>query len=200
MNTKNCVITVLSSIALVACFAGAGSDAHAQGISVSTYELKDLGGFPEQKVPVSTATAINTSGEVTGISGRFAFCYDSSEKEPMEKLGIDFRNSVNRAFGMNDYDQVVGDSMFVGKERVSHAALFYNGSVIDLGVLGGRTTFWTIVEPTELIPWGRWSVSPVRIRMVLTAAHLCGARLRAWSTSEHWAGHTHRHSRSMMRD
>ena len=50
MNTKNCVITVLSSIALVACFAGVGPDAHAQGISVSTYELTDLGGFPEQKV------------------------------------------------------------------------------------------------------------------------------------------------------
>ena len=78
MNTKHCLITILCSIALVACFAGAGPDAHAQGISVSTYELTDLGTFSDQKVAVSTATAINATGEVTGIAGKFAFCYDSS--------------------------------------------------------------------------------------------------------------------------
>ena len=50
MNTKRYIITILSSVALVACFANAGPDAHAQGISVSTYELTDLGTFPDQKI------------------------------------------------------------------------------------------------------------------------------------------------------
>ena len=36
--------------------------------------------------------------------------------------------------------------------------------------------------------------------MAVTVVHLSGARLQAWSTSEHWAGHTHMHSRSMMLD
>ena len=137
MNTKNCLITILSSIALVACFAGAGPDAQAQGIRVSTYELTDLGTFPEQKIASSTATAINTTGEVTGISGRFAFCYDSSEKEPMEKLGGNLVG-IARAFAMNDYDQVAGDFTFGGKKFVSRAALFYKGSVIGPWGLGER--------------------------------------------------------------
>ena len=140
MNTKNCLITILSSIALIACFAGAGSDAHAQGITVSRYELTDLGAFPGQKIAESTATAINSAGEVSGISGKFGFCYDSSEKEPMEKLGGDLVG-ISRAFAMNDYDQVAGDSTFGRRDFVRHAAFFYKGSVIDLGVLGNGIGF-----------------------------------------------------------
>ncbi len=140
MNTKNCLTTILSSIALIACFAGAGSDAQAQGITVSRYELTDLGALPGQKIAESTATAINTTGEVAGMSGRFAFCYDSSQKEPMEKLGGNLAGT-SRAFAMNDYDQMAGDSMFGRKGFVSHAALFYKGSVIDLGVLGNGIGF-----------------------------------------------------------
>ena len=64
---------------------------------------------------------------------------------------------------MNDYDQVVGDSMFVGKERVSHAALFYKGSVIDLGVLGGAEPLsGNYSRANGINSLGRWSVSPVR--------------------------------------
>lgn len=140
MNTKNCFITILCSIALIACFAGAGPDAHAQGIGVSTYELTDLGTFPEQKIPGSTATAINSAGEVSGISGKFAFCYDRREKEPMEKLSGSVAG-ISRAFAMNDYDQMVGDSTFGGKRSVSRAALFYKGSVIDLGALDNGNFF-----------------------------------------------------------
>ncbi len=135
MNTKHCLISILSSIALVACFAGVGPDAHGQGITVSTYQLTDLGTFPNQKVASSTATAINSAGEVTGMAGRFGFCYDRTQKEPMEKLGGSQPGNISRAFAMNDYDQVVGDSMFGGKDSLSEAALFYNGSVIRLGTL-----------------------------------------------------------------
>ena len=140
MNTKHCFITILCSIALVACFAGAGSDARAQGISVSTYELTDLGSFPGQKIAGSTATAINTMGEVTGISGRFAFCYDSNEKEPMEKLGGSLAG-IARAFAMNDNDEVVGDFTFRKSEFVSRAALFYKGGVLGLGALDDGSHF-----------------------------------------------------------
>lgn len=74
---------------------------------------------------------------MTGIAGKFAFCYDSSKKEPMEKLGSSLAG-IGRAFAMNDYDQVVGDFTFGEREFVSRAALFYNGSVIGLGGLRQR--------------------------------------------------------------
>jgi probable HAF family extracellular repeat protein len=155
MNTKHCFITILCSIALVACFAGAESDAHAQGISVSTYELTDLGSFPEQKIAGSTATAINTMGEVTGISGRFAFCYDSNEKEPMENLSGNLPGTISRAFAMNDSDQVVGDSTFGGKDFVSRAALFQKGSVIGLGALDNGNLIRNYSRANGINSWGQ---------------------------------------------
>ena len=59
----------------------------------------------------------------------------------MEKLGGNLPNNVSRAFAMNDYAQVVGDSTFGRKDLVSHAALFYKGSVIDLGALDDGNRF-----------------------------------------------------------
>jgi probable HAF family extracellular repeat protein len=141
MNTKNCLITILSSIALAACLAETTPYAHAQSISVTTYEVTDLEGFPEQKVAVSTPTAINTVGQVAGTAGRFAFWYDSILHGPMQKLSNSLPSNISRAFAMNDFDQVVGDSTFGAKDLISRAALFYQGSVIDLGVLDTESRF-----------------------------------------------------------
>ena len=91
-----------------------------------------------QKVAESTATAINSTGEVAGMSGKFGFCYDISEKEPMVKLGNKFVGT-SRAFAMNDYDEMVGDATFSAKDFVSRAALFYNGSVMRIGPLDSGT-------------------------------------------------------------
>jgi probable HAF family extracellular repeat protein len=79
---------------------------------------------------------------VTGTSGmssvdESAFLYDPKHnKGGMEDLG---RNSagISRGFALNGVGDVVGDSTFGTSEAISHAALFRNGKVADLGTLKG---------------------------------------------------------------
>lgn len=120
-------------IALAACCAIGVSSAGAQ-----TYSLTDLGFLPNKKEDVSTAAAINNSGEVTGTSGGAAFRYS---KETMEEIGQN-PYGLSRGFGIDGSGQVVGDSTFFDKAGSSnHAALFSNGSVRDLGTLRGGGLF-----------------------------------------------------------
>jgi probable HAF family extracellular repeat protein len=108
------------------------SNASAQTIAY-TYTLTDLGVLPDQKDNSSKPAALNNQGQVAGTSGTSAFRYTKDGKG-MEDLGKDTVDSIARGFGINSPGQVVGDSTF-GKTQMSHAAIFSNGSAIDLGTL-----------------------------------------------------------------
>jgi probable HAF family extracellular repeat protein len=133
MNTKHRLVTLLGSIALVACCAIGVS-----GGPVQTYSLTDLGVIPGEED--STPAAINDQGHVAGTSGDCAFRYTSTRKIPMEDVGRQTpKGTICRGFGINGSGLVVGDSNF-GKD-VSHAAVFSNGSVTDLGTLKSGGNF-----------------------------------------------------------
>jgi len=123
-------MTMLS--ALIACLAIGASSAGAQ-----MYSLTDLGYLPNKKEDVSTAAAINDSSQVAGTSGGAAFRYT---QEKMEDLGQD-PYGFSRGFGIDGSGQVVGDATFDKAGSISHAALFSNGSVRDLGILKGSGPF-----------------------------------------------------------
>jgi probable HAF family extracellular repeat protein len=118
--------------ALIACLAIGVSSAGAQ-----MYSLTDLGYLPNKKEDVSTAAAVNNSGQVTGTSGGAAFRYT---QEKMEDLGPT-PYGFSRGFGIDGSGQVVGDATFDKAGSISQAALFSNGSVRDLGTLKGSGPF-----------------------------------------------------------
>lgn len=127
--TKHRFITVVKSIALVGAFTYAGAAAQAQ------YSVTDLGVLPGKEA--SMAAAINEQGQVAGTStagnsNASAFRYTNAGKAAMEDISKP--GTFSRAFGINTNGQVVGDSNF-GNPGVSRAALFFNGSVQDLGTL-----------------------------------------------------------------
>jgi probable HAF family extracellular repeat protein len=94
----------------------------------------------------SYASALNNRGQVVGFaytaSGERAFIYDDGV---MTSLGT-FGGEYSRAFGINDNGQVVGEaaailppsSPFSGS--ASHAFLYADGVMNDLGTLGGTTS------------------------------------------------------------
>lgn len=132
MNIKHHLITVLA-----ACCALGISTAGAQ-----TYILTDLGVLPGKEV--SIPTAINAAGYVTGTSSagesnQSAFCYENS-KRGMEDMSV-IPGSISRGFGINGFDQMVGDSTFGKGRTISHAALFTKGAVLDLGTLKNSGVF-----------------------------------------------------------
>ena len=61
----------------------------------------------------------------------------------MEDIGQSIRGIVSRGFGINNTGMAVGDSVFIASHMVNspirHAALFNNGSLIDLGTLKKQT-------------------------------------------------------------
>jgi probable HAF family extracellular repeat protein len=60
----------------------------------------------------------------------------------MEDIGQSARGLTSRGFGINSTGLVVGDSAVTAASAnfpVRHAALFTNGSIIDLGTLNGQT-------------------------------------------------------------
>ena len=130
------------STALIACFLLGGSIAFAQ----TSYRVADLGLLPskEESVPA----AINGQGLVAGTSsaessGEAAFRYNPYNPAPMEDIGQSIRGIVSRGFGINNTGMAVGDSVFIATHTanspVRHAALFNNGSLIDLGTLKKQT-------------------------------------------------------------
>ena len=130
------------STAIIACFLLGGSIAFAQ----TSYKVTDLGVLPskEESVPA----AINGQGLVAGTSsanasGEAAFRYNPFNPAPMEDIGQSSRGIVSRGFGINNTGMVVGDSAFLDASTadspIRHAALFNNGSLIDLGTLKKQT-------------------------------------------------------------
>ena len=130
------------SIAVVASLVLGGSIAFAQ----TSYNVTDLGVLPskEESIPA----AINAQGLVAGTSiakasGEAAFRYNPYSPAPMEDIGQSSRGVVSRAFGINNTGMAVGDAAFIASQTadssIRHAALFNNGSLIDLGTLKKQT-------------------------------------------------------------
>src|SRR5262249_23036686 len=130
------------STALIAFFVLGGSNAFAQ----NAYKVTDLGLLPskEESVPA----AINGQGLVAGTSsakasGEAAFRYNPNNPAPMEDIGQSTRGLISRGFGINNIGTVVGDAAVLAVSTagspICHAALFSNGSAIDLGTLKKQT-------------------------------------------------------------
>ena len=89
----------------------------------------------------STATGINSSGAVAGVSSMkgdsstHAFLYSGGSLTDLGTLGGDSSSSA----GINDAGQVTGQS--VTKEGQTHAFLATAGKMVDLGTLGGTASF-----------------------------------------------------------
>jgi probable HAF family extracellular repeat protein len=105
------------------------------------YSLTDLGVVED--MDNSIAAALNNQGHVAGTAYKgqesCAFHYDYL-KNIMEDAG----GTNSRGFGINSFNAVAGDAFFAspGGPKVaispSHATVFQNGVVQDLGVLAGQ--------------------------------------------------------------
>jgi probable HAF family extracellular repeat protein len=94
---------------------------------------------PGRSQKESTPAAINNAGQVAGTSGQSAFRYTKTAKEQMEDVGKYSAKGIHRGFGINSSGIVVGDSSF--GMNYTHAAVFMNGSAVDLGTLRQGGTF-----------------------------------------------------------
>src|SRR5664279_4221310 len=130
--TSFSVLRNFTSIALTA-FCAIGVPGAIAQPSTYTYSVTDLGVLPNQKDSSSKPAALNNQTQVAGTAGTSAFIYDKNGKG-MQDLGKDSFDSTARGFGINSLGQVVGDSTF-GQLQLSHAAMFVNGSAVDLGTL-----------------------------------------------------------------
>ncbi|HET7441702.1 MAG TPA: DUF3466 family protein [Terriglobales bacterium] len=121
-------------IGLMACLAIGVSTARGQVF----YTLQDLGVV--KNMVASEPTAINNQGHVTGTS------YAGSESCAFHFLkAIEDAGGVNsRGFAINSANIIAGDAFFAHPQgpkvliSPSHAAIFKNGVVTDLGALEGQ--------------------------------------------------------------
>jgi probable HAF family extracellular repeat protein len=130
------IMSAASALAVLALLGMGSSTAVAQ-----TYDVTDLGVLPKKGVDGTVATAINDQGQVAGTSRDTAFKYHSSSRQ-LEDLTSKLPGATSRGFGINEAGLVVGDSTFPGngvviggRQPVSRAALFKEGSATDLGTL-----------------------------------------------------------------
>ena len=101
----------------------------------SSGTMQDLQGLLPQAYSASTATAINNSGQIlcnANSSGYLhAFLYSGGTMHYLGTLG----GISSEAFGINDYGQIVGDSVNASGE--DDAFLYASGTMIDLGTIPG---------------------------------------------------------------
>lgn len=122
-------------VGLLACLAIGVSTVQAQ--TYKTYNVKHLGYVAGMKV--AEPAAMNNLGQVTGTARadehHAAFLYyDNGKVEEMKDIG----GLGSRGFAINPAGMVVGD-YYPPKlmNPVSHAALFRDGQIVDLGALDG---------------------------------------------------------------
>ena len=118
-------------------------------IAEAQYSLVDLGVLPGKAETVPAA--LNNFGLVAGTASagtlvETAFRYNSNpgDQKPLQDIGRSKDGAISRGFGINEVGQIVGDSSFGLSEAripVTHAALFSNGNVQDLGFLKAGGNF-----------------------------------------------------------
>jgi probable HAF family extracellular repeat protein len=124
---------------------------HAQSYTI--VDLGTLGGH------ASGGDGINEEGEVVGWSiddpyGYYAF-KSTPNGPPLLNLGSPPNGSYSYAQSINDYDQVVGYAdVTVGFGVYDRAFLWENGTMIDLGTLGGNASqAWAINNAGQVVGW-----------------------------------------------
>ena len=125
-------------VGLMACLAIGITTARGQVM----YSLEDLGVVKDMEY--SVPAAINSQGFVTGTAYKggesCAFHYDYVKKLMEDAGGLNSRGfALSSTSSIAGGNIVVGDAVFVMSIMpVSHAAMFKNGYVTDLGVLPGQ--------------------------------------------------------------
>jgi probable HAF family extracellular repeat protein len=118
------------------------------GAGATRYTITDLGTFGGTS---SWAEAVNSSGEVVGLSkrpdgGGRAFLYNQGRMTDLGTLG----GKSSWARDINDAGQIVGSS--TAPDGNSHAFLYSNGVMQDLGTLGGdRSAAYGINEAGQVV-------------------------------------------------
>jgi len=128
-----------------------------QAFLVHNEKMTDLG--------PGEATGINDFGEIVGGTSQHAFLISSGKLTTLPDLSTYGGGGYSSASGINNNRQIVGSSDTAG--GYSHAVLWANGAITDLGTLGGtqsaayainnlgQVTGWahTASEATHVFLW-----------------------------------------------
>ena len=128
-----------------------------QAFLVHNEKMTDLG--------PGEATGINDFGEIVGGTSQHAFLISSGKLTTLPDLSTYGGGGYSSASGINNNHQIVGSSDTAG--GYSHAVLWANGAITDLGTLGGtqsaayainnlgQVTGWahTASEATHVFLW-----------------------------------------------
>lgn len=117
--------------------------------SYSNGHVVDLGTLPGDAT--SVAFGINVSGQIVGGSGTnggHAFLYQGGAMMPLGMLPGDTGSS---AAGINDSGIVVGSSSHLETNGIVNHAFRYDGTMHDLGSLGGTSTVASAINTSGLI-------------------------------------------------
>jgi probable HAF family extracellular repeat protein len=137
-----------------------GSNGHA--FMAHNGKMTDLG--------LGEATGINGFGEIVG-SSQGAFLISGGTRTTLPDLSSYGGGGFSSASGINDHHQIVGSSD--NESGYSHAVLWSNGTITDLGTLGGtqsaayainnmgQVTGWahTATEATDVFLWSNGTMT-----------------------------------------